>query len=129
MCEQYEHNYMNITILQFFTIIISYVITQKTSSVVFNLLNILVLTHHLRNDLIRVPVILCEFGAMNAKYQMHLRLRELANQSNPTLYPPMLINVDTLNKSVQRLSDYLKIEVIKSYVCIMDDCYVCDNSN
>ena len=27
-----------------------------------------------------------EFGAMNAKYQMHLRLQELANPSNPLLY-------------------------------------------
>ena len=75
----------------------------------------------------------CEFGAMNAKYQIHLRLRELANPSNPPLYPPMLINVDTLHMSSQRFSDYLKTELIKSYtcidVCIMDDCYVCDNSN
>ena len=88
-------------------------------------------THNLRNDLIRLPAIRCEFGAMNAKYQMHLRLRELANPSNPPLYPPMLINVNTLNMSAQRFSDYLKTEVIKSYidVCIMNDCYVCDNSN
>ena len=87
-------------------------------------------THNLRNDLIRLPAIRCEFGAMNAKYQMHLRLRELANPSNPPLYPPMLINVNTLNMSAQRFSDYLKTEVIKSYidVCIMNDCYVCDNS-
>ena len=79
----------------------------------------------------RLPAIRCEFGAMNAKYQMHLRLRELANPSNPPLYPPMLINVNTLNLSAQRFSDYLKTEVIKSYidVCIMNDCYVCDNSN
>ena len=88
-------------------------------------------THNLRNDLIRLPAIRCEFGAMNAKYQMHLRLREQANPSNPPLYPPMLINVNTLNMSAQRFSDYLKTEVIKSYidVCIMNDCYVCDNSN
>ena len=88
-------------------------------------------THNLRNDLIRLPVIRCEFGAMNAKYQMHLSLRELANPSNPPLYPPMLINVNTLNMPEQRFSDYLKTEVINSYidVCIMNDCYVCDNSN
>ena len=81
-------------------------------------------THSLHNDLIRLPAIRCEFGAMNAKYQMHLRLRELANPSNPPLYPPMLINVNTLNMYAQRVSDYLKIEVIKSYidVCIMNDC-------
>ena len=88
-------------------------------------------THNLRNDLIRLPAIRCEFGAMNAKYQMLLRLRELANPSNPPLYLLMLINVNTLNMSAQRFSDYLKTEVIKSYidVCIMNDCYVCDNSN
>ena len=57
---------------------------------------------------------------MNAKYLMHLRLRELANLSNTPLYPPMLINVDTLNMSARRFSEYLKTEVIKSYidVCI-----------
>ena len=48
-------------------------------------------THNLRNDLIRLPAIRCEFGAMNAKYQMLTRLRELANPRNPPLYPPMLI--------------------------------------
>ena len=68
---------------------------------------------------------------MNAKYQMHLRLREITNPSNPTLYPPILIKVNILNMSAQRFSDHLKTEVIKSYidVCIMNDCYVCDNSN
>ena len=33
--------------------------------------------HTLRNDLIRLPAIRCKFGEINAKYQMHLRLREL----------------------------------------------------
>ena len=32
----------------------------------------------LRNNLIRLPVVRCQFGEMNAKYQMHLRLRNLA---------------------------------------------------
>ena len=32
-------------------------------------------SHTLRNDPIRLPAIRCEFGEMNAKYQMHLRLR------------------------------------------------------
>ena len=88
-------------------------------------------THNPRNDLIRLPTIRCKFGAMNAKYQIHLRLRELANPSNPLLYPPILINVDTLNMSAQRFSDYLKTEVIKSDidVYIIDECYVCDHSN
>ena len=39
-------------------------------------------THNLRNDLIRLLAVRCEFGAMNAKYQMHLRLRKLVNLSN-----------------------------------------------
>ena len=53
------------------------------------------------------------------------------NPSNPQLYPPILIKVNTLNKSAHRFSGYLKTEVITSYmdVCIMDGCYVCDNSN
>ena len=33
--------------------------------------------HNLRNDLIRLPAIRCEFGEMTAKYQMQLRLRDL----------------------------------------------------
>ena len=38
----------------------------------------------LKNDLIRLdlPVVRCEFGEMNFKYQMHLRLRNLANPGN-----------------------------------------------
>ena len=51
--------------------------------------------HNLRNDLIRLPAFRWEFGTMNAKYQMHFRLRELANPSNPPLYPPISINEDT----------------------------------
>ena len=35
--------------------------------------------HNLRNDLIRLPIICCEFEEMNAKYQMHRNLRELAS--------------------------------------------------
>ena len=35
--------------------------------------------HTIRNDLIRLPAIRCEFGEMNAKYQMRLKLRELAS--------------------------------------------------
>ena len=33
----------------------------------------------LRNDLIRLPAIRCEFGKMNAKYEMYLRLGKLAS--------------------------------------------------
>ena len=35
--------------------------------------------HNLRNDLIRLPIIRCEFEVMNAKYQMQRTLRELAS--------------------------------------------------
>ena len=87
--------------------------------------------HNLRNDLIRLPAIRCEFGTMNAKYQMHLRLRELANPSNPPLYPPISINEDTLNKSVHSFSEFLKAEFLNSYanICSQPECYVCANSN
>ena len=47
--------------------------------------------HTLRNDLIRLPAIRCEFGEMNAKYQMHLRLREVASPPYSTAYPPIEI--------------------------------------
>ena len=42
--------------------------------------------HNLRNDQIRLPLIRCEYGEMNVKYQMHLRLRELSTPSNPPKY-------------------------------------------
>ena len=47
--------------------------------------------HTLRNDLIRLSAIRCEFGEMNAKYQMKLRLRDLASPANPPIYPPIHI--------------------------------------
>ena len=50
--------------------------------------------HNLRNDLIRLPAIRCDFGEMNSKYQMYYRLRELASPSNPPHFPPLLINED-----------------------------------
>ena len=48
--------------------------------------------HTLRNDLIRLPAIRCEFGEMNAKYQMHLRLLELASSPDTPEYPPIEIS-------------------------------------
>ena len=48
--------------------------------------------HTLRNDLMRLPAIRCEFGEMNAKYQMHLRLRELASPLHSTTYPSIEIS-------------------------------------
>ena len=87
--------------------------------------------HNLRNDLIRLPAIRCDFGEMNSKYQMHYRLRELASPSNPPHFPPLLINEDTLNKSPRSFSNYLKLQFIKSYldVCTIMDCFVCENYN
>ena len=56
--------------------------------------------HMLRNDLIRLPVSRCEFGEMNAKYQMHLRLRNLANPENPHTIENIEITADTLGTSI-----------------------------
>ena len=50
--------------------------------------------HNLRNRHIHLPDVRCEFGKLNAKYQMHLRLRELAFPSNPPIYPLIDINDD-----------------------------------
>ena len=54
--------------------------------------------HMLRYDLIWLPVVRCEFGEMNAKCQMHLRLRSLANPGNQQL-PNIEITADTLGTS------------------------------
>ena len=52
--------------------------------------------HDLRHNNIRLPAIRCEYEKMNAKYQMHYRLRALANPSRPPLYPIVHIDGDTL---------------------------------
>ena len=52
--------------------------------------------HNLPNNCIRLPAIRCEFGKLNAKYQMHFRLRELANPSNPPLNPNIKIDNDVV---------------------------------
>ena len=44
-------------------------------------------SHNLRNLHIHLPDVRCEFGKLNVKYQMHLRLRELAVPPNPPIYP------------------------------------------
>ena len=46
--------------------------------------------HNLRNYQIRLPLIRCEYGEMNVKYQMHLRLRELLTPSNQPKYPSVI---------------------------------------
>ena len=55
--------------------------------------------HMLRNDLIRLPVVRCEFGEMDAKCQMHLKLRNLANPGNQQ-FPNIEITADTLGTSI-----------------------------
>ena len=52
--------------------------------------------HTLRNDPIRLPAIRCAFGEMNAKYQMHLRLYELASPHHGKSYPSIEISEATL---------------------------------
>ena len=84
--------------------------------------------HTLRNDLIRLPAIRCEFGEMNAKYQMHLRLRELASPLHSTTYPSIEISEDTLDTSIHCFSNYLKTQFVRSYSNIfnINDCFVCN---
>ena len=87
--------------------------------------------HNLRNDLIPLPVIRCEFGEMNAKYQMQLRLRDLASPVNPPKHPPIHINEDTLGTSMHRFASDMKIKFVNSYpnMCNLEGCYVCLNRN
>ena len=87
--------------------------------------------HTLGNDLIRLPAIRCKFGEMNAKYQMHLRLRELASPPDIPEYPPIEISEATLGTSVRCFSNYLKTQFVRSYsnLCNINDCFVCNNSN
>ena len=82
--------------------------------------------HNLRNDLIRLPIIRCEFEEMNAKYQMHRTLRELALPGNSALYPTIQINDDTLGTSYKAFSMYLKSQFVNFYrvACNLANCYV-----
>ena len=91
----------------------------------------------LRNDLIRLPVVRCEFGEfefefgeMNVKYQMHLRLRNLANSGNQQL-PNIEITAETLGTSMHYFFKYLKTQFVRSYsnICNLNDCFVCAKSN
>ena len=87
--------------------------------------------HNLRNRHIHLPDVRCEFGKLNAKYQMHLRLRELAIPPNPPIYPLIDINADILSKSLSYFSGYIKSMFTSSYIfeCNIYNCYVCENSN
>ena len=68
--------------------------------------------HNLRNNCIRLPAIRCEFGKLNTKYQMHFRLRELANPSNPPLYPNMMYPNDVTTRSLTGFSKHIKSKFI-----------------
>ena len=74
--------------------------------------------HNLRNRHIHLPDVRCEFGKLNAKYQMHLRLRELNFPSNPPIYPLIDINDDTaiLNLCLPRLITLNAILLTVMYV-------------
>ena len=78
-----------------------------------------------------LPDVRCEFGKLNAKYQMHLRLRELAVPPNPPIYPLIDINDVILSKSLSYFSGYIKFMFTSSYIfeCNIYKCYVCENSN
>ena len=66
--------------------------------------------HGLRHNNIRLPAISCEYEKMNAKYQMHYRLKELAKPSRPSLHPIVHIDGDTLSQSFTKFSKYLKYQ-------------------
>ena len=83
--------------------------------------------HNLRNNGIRLPAIRCEFGKLNAKYEMHFRLRELAN---PPLDPYINIDNDATIKSMTGFSKHIKSKFISGYSlhCDIGECYACNNS-
>ena len=83
----------------------------------------------LQNHHIHLPDVRCEFCKLNAKYQMHLRLRELAFPSNPPIYLLIDVNDDTLSKSLSYFSGCIKSMFTSSYniECNIDNCYVCQN--
>ena len=84
--------------------------------------------YNLRNKQTRMSLIRCEYGEMNVKYQMHLRLRELSTPSNPPKYPSITSNDDTLSKSLSSFSRYIKDKFLSSYnsVCTTSGCYSCE---
>ena len=82
--------------------------------------------HYLRNDLIRLPIIRCEFEVMNTKYQMQRTLRELASPGLSARYPNIQINDDTLGTSYKAFSQFVNFYRV---ACNLANCYVCENSN
>ena len=71
--------------------------------------------HNLRNRCIHLLDIRCECGKINAKYQKHVILRELATPGNPPIYPMININEDILSKYFTYYSNYIKSKFTASY--------------
>ena len=87
---------------------------------------------YVRNRCIHLPDIRCEFGKINAKYQMHVILRELATPGNQPIYPMIDINEDILSKSLTYYSNYIKSKFMASYSIDSNytiNYYTCDHSN
>ena len=85
--------------------------------------------YNLQTRFIQLPDVRCEFGQVNAKYQVHLRLRELAVPTHPPIYPLIDINDAILSKSLSYFSGYIKYMFTSSYTieCSIDTCYVYEN--
>ena len=68
---------------------------------------------------------------MNAKYQKHRTLRELASPGISALYPNIQIYDYTLGASYKAFTMYLKSQFVNFYrvACNLANCYVCENSN
>ena len=61
---------------------------------------------------------------------MHFRLRELANPSNPPLYPNINIDNDVTTISLTGFSKHIKSNFLSGYSlhCDIGECYACNNS-
>ena len=86
--------------------------------------------HNLRNDLIRLPSIRCEFEEMNANIKCIAPFVSSHHQETAQ-YPNIQINDDTLGTSYKAFSMYLKSAFVNFYrvACNLANCYVCENSN
>ena len=74
--------------------------------------------HNLRDRCIHLPDIRCEFGKINAKFQMHVILRELTTPGNPPIYPMIDINEVILSKSLTYYSNFIKSKFTASIVIL-----------
>ena len=72
--------------------------------------------HDLRHNNIRLPAIRCEYEKINAKYQMHYRLRELANPSRLPLYP--IVHIDGDIHYLNLLLDFLNTSSLNLFYLI-----------